>query len=158
MHERSVHRGVGHDAVIRDIELDDNRETVLALVERGEIGREPLRQHWKHRHARVDGGRVARRVRIGGGTECHQGVHIGNADQEADASVRQAFRDLDLIEIARLAIVDRRPGERAQVAHVTRERIVGWVLEQRDLAHHLRREIGLEAVRTHGGASRRAEQ
>lgn len=67
--ERSIDRRIGQLAVSEDLELDDDRKAVLALVERGEIGRESLRQHRKYRHAGVHGGRIGRGMLVGGGAE-----------------------------------------------------------------------------------------
>ena len=57
---------------------------------------------------------------------------IGDADPNANQTIGKSLGDFDLIQIARLPIVHRRPEQRAQVARTRRERNV---VEPRDLAH-----------------------
>jgi hypothetical protein len=39
VHERPIDVGMGERAVFGDVHLDDDRETILAFVERGEVRR-----------------------------------------------------------------------------------------------------------------------
>jgi len=46
-----------------------------------------------------------------------KGIHVGDADQDLDVAIGQALGDLDLVEIFRGVVVDRRPEQVAQVGH-----------------------------------------
>ena len=45
-------------------------------------------------------------------------IHIGDADQDADAAVAQVLGEFDLVEIARRVVIDGGPEQLAQIAHV----------------------------------------
>ena len=78
-------------------------------------------------------------------------VHVGDGDLDPRRAVGQAFRDLELIEVARRLVVDGRPGQLAQVADALAGADGRRVRLQRgDLAQDLLREFGLEAMRAHG--------
>ena len=102
-----------------DRHLDDDRQPVLVSVERRQVGRQLLRQHredlappcrptscWPRRGRRCAEPFVDQRVDVGDRDE----------DRLAAPSPR-GLRDRELIEIARVVVVDRRPRELAQVAH-----------------------------------------
>ena len=72
----------------------------------------------KRRDAGVERRGVRRGVAIEGRLLRDEHVDVGDADPHADRAVGEALRDLDLIEVGRLAVVDRRPEQLALVAHV----------------------------------------
>ena len=80
----------------------------------------------------------------------HKGVDIGDSYQHFDISVGQAFSHFDLVEIARSVIVNRRPEEIPQIAHV---RACGHLrrmcLQLPELLRNLWRKFWLEAVLQH---------
>ena len=83
VHERVVYRGFAERPVVGDVELDDDGEPVLTLVQRGEIGREPFRQHGEDGDAGVDGSGVGGGVLIGGRADRNEPFHI--RDTNADS-------------------------------------------------------------------------
>ncbi len=69
-------------AVGVDRHLDHDREAVRGLVERGEVGRELLRQHGEDAARGVDGRRVVGGVRIDRRVDGDEGVDVGHGDQD----------------------------------------------------------------------------
>ena len=61
-------------------------------------------------------------------------------DEQTDRLVRQLRRDLDLIEVARLEVVDRRPRQVTEIAHA----IDG--IDPRDLGVEVGRQVRREPV------------
>ena len=160
--ECSVDERVAECAVARDIELDDDGKAILAFVERGEVGRQSLGQHRKDGDASVDGCRVGRRVLVRRGAERDERLDVGNADADANTAVSQRLAHLDLVEVARAAVVDRRPWQCTHVACARRQRIVGRVIERPYFQHHRGGKVGIEPVRPHrclrGGEERGASR
>ena len=115
-HKASIDVELRDVAILLNI-LDDYRDAIGALVQRREIGREPLGQHWKDLYTGVHGSRILLRVQVGGRLLRDQCVDVGDRDENANRAVAQLVGDLDLIEVARFGVVDRRPQEIAQVAH-----------------------------------------
>jgi hypothetical protein len=68
-------------------------------------------------------------VVIRGGAEPYECVHVGDADTDSDRTVGEAFRYFDLVEIARLPIVDRGPKQVAQIVTAMRQRIIRRIIE-----------------------------
>jgi len=66
--------------------------------------------------ARVDRRRLARGMLIDRRLFRNEGIDVGDAYHHLDAAVGKAFGKLDLIEIARSVVVDRRPQKAAQIA------------------------------------------
>ena len=140
---RPVDIGSRHDAVRTDRHVDDEGRAILVLVERGQIGRELRRQHREDPRRCVHRGRVRARVAVERGPLDHERVNVGDGDQEPGAARGDA--DLELIEIPRVVVVDRRPGQVAEVAQA------GFVRcrEVRELGVRLRRPVRLEPVLHH---------
>ena len=109
VHESVVDRLARQAAICGHRELHDECKAIDVFVERGKIGREPLGKHGEHRDARVDGRGVRRRVIVGRRARRYERRYIGNAQPHDDGVVVSAFDMLDLIEIPRPWIVDRRP-------------------------------------------------
>ena len=105
-----------------DHRLDRDREAVLAFVERRAVRRQLFGQHRKDVDAGVDRRAVGERVLVDRRALRHERIDVGDGDDEPDIAVGQPLRDLDLVEIARLVVVDRRPG---LVAQVLRRRVDG---------------------------------
>ena len=144
-HQRAVHLLAADLAARIDHELDDQRRAIDVRKERREIVREALGEHRKDGEARVERRRRARGVLVDRAVLRHEGVDVGDADQNANVAVRQALAHLDLIEIARLAVVDRRPEERTQIALAVDEG--GLVAGERsDLGDDVALEVGVEPV------------
>lgn len=57
------------------------------------------------------------RVLIDGGAGLYQGVDIGHRHADPGGVTRQGFRHRQLIQIARVVVVDRRPPERGQITN-----------------------------------------
>jgi uncharacterized protein (DUF2252 family) len=74
-------------------------------------------------------------------------VHVRDADEDAEASRRVALDVFDLVEVARLLVVDGRP---EHVAHVADARAGLRVLQAFKLARDLGGEVRFEAGRRDG--------
>jgi hypothetical protein len=91
------------------VHLDHERRARFVLHERGEIGGEPLGQH------REDLGRCVDRRGVGAGVVVDRRaardhrVDVGNRDPHDGEPIGSAFGDAQLIEIARVVVVDRAP-------------------------------------------------
>jgi len=46
---------------------------------------------------------------VSGGAEPHERVHVSDTDADSDRTVGKALRYFDLVEIARLPVIDRGP-------------------------------------------------
>ena len=96
--------------------FDHDRQAVLALVQRGEVGRQPLREHGE------DPGRGVDRVvlwpawRSMADPAATSASTSAMATQHADVRRADGFGDRELVEVAGVVVVDREPGELAQVA------------------------------------------
>src|SRR5205085_3064887 len=64
---------------------------------------------------RVDGDGVTRGVAVEARAGGNEGVHVRDADEHAVAAPGEALGVLDLVEVARLSVVNRRPKESAHV-------------------------------------------
>ena len=58
------------------------------------------------------------RVLVDGRVRRNERVDVGDRHQHLDVAVRQPLGHLDLIEVARRVVVDRRPEQAAQIANV----------------------------------------
>ena len=105
-----------HDrAGVVDRHVADHRFAILVLVERGAIGRELRRQHREDDRGRVNRGGVERSVLIERRVFRHQRVDVGDRDQHARRRARRFDDNLQLIQIPRVVVVDRRPGKCAEI-------------------------------------------
>ena len=85
----------------------------------------------------------------------HAGIDVGDRHAHERRAVAAGFGGAELIEIARVVVVDRAPeqaGEVAQIA-VDRRRVRNLLC----LRQRRRREVGLEAALVHGAAGDRTE-
>ena len=149
MDARPVDVAADDRAVGADLEVDDERDALLAFVEGGEAGGQLLGQHRKDARRGVDRGRVLLRVVVDGRAALDYRVDVGHGDETAHFPAAQVFGDGELVEIARVVVVDRAPEEVAHVAHaaaVVRGRTVDGVgLFLRGVG-----EVGGEAALEHG--------
>src|SRR3954470_17699611 len=77
-------------------------------------------------------------------------IYARDADHDLDLAMRSTFGDLDLIKIARGVIVNGRPKQTAQVAHVTGCGNLRWMVSQlRQLLSYSWREVWLETMLQH---------
>ena len=137
-----------HRAVAVDVEGQHHRDAIRVGIERREVGREPLGEHREDVHRRVDRRGVDARVLVHGCTVRHERVDIGDGHADARAP-RRSFRDRELVEVTRVVVVDRTPGE---VTQVGQRPVVHGTVEPRDLRQHVRRELGFEAALPHRDA------
>jgi hypothetical protein len=100
--------------------VDDYRLPILALQQRRHVIRNLRREEGKRHNAEINGHPVLRRMPICRRTFPDEGVHVRDAKQDADVTVREALGEFDLVKIARGWIVDRRP---EQFSKVWRRRI-----------------------------------
>ena len=150
-HEGAGDRRAVDRAVPAGGERDHDGQPVLVLVERGEVGREPLGQHREHLRRRVDGGGVRPRALVDRAAARDRRVDVGHRDEEAHRAVGKLLGHRQLVEVARVVVVDRDPGEGAQVLDAP----VGpgrWPGDRLRLGDDGGREVGLEAARPHGAA------
>src|SRR5262249_51519058 len=94
-------------------------------------------------------GGVLRRMTIDGRAPGDRSVDIRDRDEQLHVAARQRLGDRQLIEIARVVVVDRAPEEPAQVAH----RFLGPARrsdDRLDLRQHVRRELRIEPAFAHG--------
>ncbi len=148
--DRAIQAAVSCHAVGPDDRLDDEAELVGALEQRAGAGREGLRQHRKIPDAGVHGRRLDRRVIVDGRARGHERVHVRDADAHPHRAVGQSLGDFNLIEITRRVVVDRRPQQAAQIAHVRSCRDSGRMrVDGLELGLGGGGKLRLEAVRDH---------
>ena len=138
----------GHD------DVDHHRPPVDALAERRQVGAECLRQHREDGHPGVDRGRVPRRVGVDGGAGADQAVDVGDRHAHVRVVSGERLGHLDLVEVARLHLVDRGPEKGAQVAHARRGCGVRGSPDSGDLRLDFGLEVGPEAAIDHRLAGR----
>ena len=108
--------------------LDDDGEPILVVVERGQVGRQPLRQHREDLGRRgVDRRRVGPGVRVDRRALLDQRVDVGDRDQDLDAAACERLARRELVEVERIVVVDRAPEQRVR----SRMRGVGVVRRAR---------------------------
>ena len=137
-------------------ELGDDGQAIFRLVERCEIGGQPLGQHRKDDAWRVDRRRVVRGMPIDRRTLRHRRIDVRDRHEDSDVSARQRLGDRQLVEIAGIVVVDRAPRQRAQVAR----RRLGRARrprQRRHLGELGRREIGIETASAHRLDGNRAQ-
>ncbi len=117
-YRRPVQGGLRDRGVGRDDHLGHDGEPVLAGIERGQIGRQALGQHRKHPRRRVDGGGVGPGVGVDGRALRDQGIDIGHRHEDLHCAGRHRLAGGELIEIERVVVVDRTPGQRGEIADV----------------------------------------
>jgi hypothetical protein len=156
VHHRAVQIRGRQRAAGRDDELDDDRQPIVPIGQRCEVGRQALGQHREDDAGRVDRRRVQCRVPIDRRSFRDRGVDIGNRHQHFEVPVRQRFRHRQLIEIARVVVVDRAPEKGPQIAR----RLLGRGRRapgRCGLDQRIVREIGIEAALAHGADGDRAK-
>jgi hypothetical protein len=95
-------------------------------------------------------------VLVNGRVGRHARVHVGDRDKNPDLSVARWHGHRELIEVARVVVVDRAPEQIALIANRPVDRVSVDVRLAR-LRLCSRREVGLEAVVFHRSAGERFE-
>ena len=152
-HDRFVHVRCTQRPVLVDDVLDDDRVAILVLVQRRQVGGEALGQHRKNLRAGVNRGGVVRGVLIHRRVARDERVHVGDGDKHLRLAVGRGLGDRQLIEVARVVIVDGAPQQLPQVQDIGRWALgFGlWALlfEGRDLFQRRGGKVGLEAAVAH---------
>jgi hypothetical protein len=78
----------------------------------------------------------------------HHRIDIGHGDEDLDRAVGQGLAGGELIEVARVVVVDRTPGQRGQIEQACM-RIAPRPVDRGQLAGHRRGELGLEPALGH---------
>ena len=112
---RSIDDGGVHGAGGGDSHVDDEAQALLSLGERAEIGGEPLGKHGEDFRRGVDARRVGARMLIERRADSHHRVDVRNRDKNLHPPAALRLRHRQLIEIARVVVVDRAPRQVAQV-------------------------------------------
>ena len=122
-------------------QLDDHRQALCPRVERGEVGGEPRGEHREELRPRVDRRRVVARVLVDRRPLADHRIHIRHRDQGRDDAPPPLFDGGELIEVQRVIVVDRGPGQAGQVAD-GRPRLACWPVDGRQLFQHRRSKLG----------------
>ena len=146
--ERAVDVRCRHRPVGSDRHLDDDREPVVPLAKGRKVGRESLGQHREDLGRGVDGGRVRTRVAVERAARGHPRIDVGHRHEQLHGRCGEGLRDLQLVEVARVVVVDRRPRQLPEVADA-RPRLDRPFAEGLGLGEGRRREVGLQAARDH---------
>ena len=147
VHQGAVDLRRAARAVVADRDLHHHRETVHVGIERRQVGAQPVGQHREVPRRRVDRRGVGAGVSIERRAGRDRCAHVGDRDPDRGAAAGGAVRHRELVQIARVVVVDRAPGERAQVAlGAVGARAVG---QGAGLGQRGGREVGLEPVLDH---------
>ena len=157
VHEGAVDLRLAAHAVAADRDLHHHRETVHVRVERRQVGAQPVRQHRKVPRRRVHRRGVGAGVSIERRAAGDGGAHVGDRHADGGAPARGGVGHRELVQITRIVVVDRAPGECAQVAlrAVAGARVVG---QAAGFGQRGGREVGLEPVLDHRLARHAQEQ
>jgi len=145
--ERAIDLGGGYLALGVHGHLDDHGEALVVFSERREIGREALGQHRKDLGRRVDRRRVGARVFVGRRAVGHERVHVGNRHEQFRPAAAERFGHRQLVQIARIVVVDRRPQQGALVADRRVARCAG--VRGACFVERRRRELREQSVTEH---------
>lgn len=148
--DRAVHAARLDHAGAVNYELDDYAQPVL-VIEQGSLSCGKLfGEHGKIPYSGVHRCRFASRVLVDRRQLGRERIYVGDADHDLDAAIGQPLGDLDLIEIARRVVIDRRPEQASEVAYI----YIGgdfrrMVSERCELFRYSRRKLRLKAVLDH---------
>ena len=141
--DRAV-EGRAPDLRTRELELDRDRQPVLARHERARPVRQCLGQHRLDQPRHVDGVRAPERLAVQRRAGPHVRRHVGDVHPDAHRAVGQFLGRDRVVEVARGRRVDR---ERREVAEVTAAGAVG--LGHTRLALHQRIEAAPQPALEH---------
>jgi len=80
----------------------------------------------------------------------HRCIHVSDTDHHFDAAIGKTLREFNLIEVARSIVIDRRPQQTPQIAHIACRGDLGWMgLQFSQLLRNLRRKIRLKPALLH---------
>ncbi len=157
-HHRLIDVRFAHGTVGIDRHLDDDGQPLLTCGERREVGGKLLGKHREDLGGGVNGRGVSPCVTVDRGTFPDDRVDVGDRDEDFHRAARGRHRDRELIEIARIVVVDRCPEQATKVAErragggrcsgdgvALRHGRAGEIRQQAPLQHRLSREV-LEPV------------
>ena len=147
-HERTVHIRGRHRPVGADRHLDDDREPIPRLAEGRQVGREPLGQHREDLGHGVDGRRVRAGVAVDRAALRDRRVHVGHGHEQLHRPCGEGLGHRELVEVARVVVVDRHPRELPQVADGG-PRLDDALAEGLGLREDRRGEVGQQAALGH---------
>ena len=147
-HHRPIDVGLADEAGGIDVELNHDRGAIDIWQQRRLVGRQRLGKHREDARGRVDGRRVRLRVTVDRIALRHEGVDVCDCHQHPRRRAAVTVADFELIQIARLVVVDGRPRQIAQVSHAVRR---GGARGAR-FGQGSRWEVGLEPVLLHRAA------
>ena len=133
-----------------DQKLGHHAQPVL-IFEQGSLSRRKLfRKHRKIPHSGVHGRRFTTGVLIDRSQLGHERIDVGDPDHDPDPAIGQTLGNLDLVEVARGVVVDRRPEQISKVANIAlSSHFRRPVAQRRKLRLHLRRKVRPEAALDH---------
>ena len=112
-HHRPVHVGALAPALAVDRDLDHDRQPVRLLHERCEVGAQALRKHGEDLGRCVDRGGVGPGVIVHRGAGLDERRDIRHRHPDPGRAVCKRLRHGELIQVARVVVVDRAPQEAA---------------------------------------------
>ena len=152
-HQRAPDSRTCQHAVGAENNFSYQRQPVLAGIERGEIGRQALRQHRENARRGVDRGRVEPGMVVNRRTLFDQRIDVGNGHQQLHRTVRQHFADRQLVQVQRIVVVDRTPRQAGQIVN-GRGSLATGAGDRGQLLHHTARKLGFQPAFGHGAASK----
>ena len=147
-HHGAVDVGGTDAAIGRNRELDDHAEPLHALRQAGDVERQPLGQHRERLCGGIHRGRVGTGVHVDGRARRNRGIDVGYGHEDPDRAARERLGHGELIQVTRIVVVDRAPGQRAQVADPWPP-LHGGRCDALQLLADPRREVRLETVVEH---------
>src|ERR1051325_9891952 len=109
MDHASVNIGTVQSSLRRDRHLDDYREPIDIEVKRRKIGGQFFRQHREDLTGRIYRGGVLSRVIVDGAVLLYQCIDVRNRDEYSGRISGERFGGGQLVQIARIIIVDGTP-------------------------------------------------
>jgi len=148
-HQGPIDGGLHDRRVACDHHLADQRQPVLVGIERCEVGAQPLGQHRKHLGRGVDRRGVDPGMLVDRRALLHHRVHVGPGHAQPDLTVGKCFAGRQLVEVERIVVVERTPGQRGQIADV-RIGVPARAGDRRQLLQQGRRKSRFQAAFAHG--------
>ena len=143
----AIDRRGSHFTVTGDREFDHDRKPLFGFDQRCEIGREAFGQHRENPCGGIDRRGVGLRVRVDRRVLRDHGIDVGNRDQHFACAIGKPLAHRELVEVARVVVVDRAPQQVAQIAYGG-TRIVRR-LHGRRLVERCLREVGEQPAVLH---------
>src|SRR5580704_12337781 len=151
--DSGVDLAVADLAGLVDAELYDVGHAVLVFIQRGNAFGKHCRQHGKDLDSGVDRSGFAFGVTVENRAPTHSDVNIGDANEDADAAIRQLLGPFDLIKIFGCVVINGGPEKAAHILRAGSGGELGMGLDGGQLGIRSSGKIGLESVLDHGGVS-----